>query len=125
MYKIEKKPYGFKLTFSDMIDADEMTKWVKESKAALANVSGSFGVLVDMKSLKPLSPDAQAPMQEGQKLYKQKGMERSAVLLENVMIKMQFTRIAKETGIYEWERYVVGSEQTALDWIEKGVDPDK
>jgi hypothetical protein len=35
MYKIEKKSYGFKITFSDIIDAKEMQKWVDESKKAL------------------------------------------------------------------------------------------
>ena len=45
-------------------------------------------------------------MQEGQKLFKNAGMERSVVILSTAMVTMQFKRIAKETGIYEWERYI-------------------
>ncbi len=43
---------------------------------------------------------------------------------------MQFKRIAKETGIYEWERYINASatpnwEQAGADWLTKAADPDK
>ena len=33
------------------------------------------------------------------KLFKEKGMTRSAVIVASAMLKMQFKRIAKETGI--------------------------
>ncbi len=72
MYKIEKKPYGYKLTFGDMIKADEMKKWVDESKTALQTAPKEFGILIDMRTIKPLLNDAQVHMQEGQKLYKNK-----------------------------------------------------
>jgi hypothetical protein len=43
---------------------------------------------------------------------------------------MQFKRIAKETGIYQWERYIDSNanptwEQAGVDWLVKGTDPDK
>ncbi len=130
MYNIQKKNYGYKLTFADFINEDEMAAWLEESKSILQTSNNSFGVFVDMRALKPLSPDSQEYMQEGQKLFKQKGMVRSVVIMANPIIKMQFTRIAKETGIYEWERYIdVEStpnwEKVAIDWIENGIDPDK
>jgi hypothetical protein len=69
-------------------------------------------------------------MEKGQKLFKQKGMERSVVILNSAAITMQFKRIAKETGIYSWERYINAAqepnwEKKGLSWIEKAVDPDK
>jgi hypothetical protein len=129
MYSIEKKPFGFKLTFSEMVNANEMKKWVDESKNAVSSAPNDFGVLIDMRKLSPLATDAQLHMQEGQKIYKQNGMKRSAVIVSSVLTKMQFQRIAKETGIYDWERYIDASsvnnwEKAALDWIEKEVDPD-
>ena len=102
MYKIEKPSYGFKLTFDGAVNADEMNQWVEESKKAIVGAKKDFGVLVDMRGLKPLGADAQAAMQEGQKLYKGAGMARSAVIVNSAITKMQFTRIAKETGIIEW-----------------------
>ena len=130
MFKIEKKPFGFKLIFSDSIPVEEMKQWVDDSKKALTGHSGKFGVLVDMRSLKPLKPEVQAVMVEGQKEYKGKGMERSAVALANSVIALQFKRLAQESGIYQWERYVDGSkeeqwEKVAEAWIVNGKDPDK
>jgi hypothetical protein len=72
----------------------------------LATAKGGFGVFVDMRTLKPLPEDAQKVMEEGQKLFKQKGMTRSVVIVTGALTKMQFKRIAQETGIYEWERYI-------------------
>lgn len=130
MYKIEKKDYGFKLTFGGFITEDEMKKWLEESKIALQTAPKSFGVFVDMRTLKPLPTEAQKHMQEGQKLYKEKGMVRSVVILANAVTKMQFKRIAQETGIYQWERYIDEAsnpnwEKVGIDWIKNGIDPDK
>ncbi len=130
MYKIEKKPFGYKLVFGDIIETDEMKRWAQDSKNTLVQQSGKFGVLVDMRTLKPLKPDTQAVMVEGQKEYKLKGMERSAVAVPNAIIAMQFKRLAQESGIYQWERYIDASkstdwEKTAEAWIVNGKDPDK
>jgi hypothetical protein len=130
MYKIEKKNYGFKLTFEGFIKEDEMAKWKSEVVKALNTNFTKFGVFVDMRTLKPLPAEAQTLLQEGQKLFKAKGMERSVVILANAGITMQFQRIAKQTGIYQWERYINATtnpvwEKEGLDWLEKAKDPDK
>jgi len=129
MYKINKKEYGFHLVFADFIKADEMQLWVKDSEKALTNSVDKFGVFIDMRALKPLLPDAQEFMQQGQKMFKQKGMQRSVVILDNAVTTMQFKRIARETGIYEWERYIDASkttnwEKVGIDWVKNGIDPD-
>ncbi len=130
MYQIENKDYGYKLTFSDFIKAAEMENWVAESEKVLENAPGDFGVFVDMRMLKPLPKDSQEQMQTGQKLYKKKGMVRSVVIVDNSITKLQFKRIAQQTGIYEWERYIDSSseqdwERVGIEWIANGVDPDK
>ncbi len=130
MHKVEKTGYGYKLTFAEFVKPEEMKEWLEESKKALTSSPKEFGVFVDMRTLKPLTPDAQAVMEEGQKLFKQKGMTRSVVILANSVITMQFKRIAKETGIYQWERYIDSTanakwEQAGVDWLVKGIDPDK
>jgi len=130
MYKIEKDNFGYRLTFKGFIKKDEMGEWVEESKKAVAGAPKEFGVLIDMRELKPLPEDSQKHMQEGQKIYKSKGMSRSAVVVNGAATKMQFKRIAKETGIYDWERYIDATaaadwEKAAVGWISSGVDPDK
>ena len=129
MYKIERKDYGFKLTFAGNMSKDEMSKWVEESKVVLTGQMGSFGVFVDMRTLGLLADDAKAEMMNGQKLYKASGMQRSVVILESAILAMQFKNIAKQTGIYQWERYIAAQadpnwEATGIAWLKSGVDPD-
>jgi hypothetical protein len=130
MYKIEKNNYGYKLTFSGKILAGEMGKWVEDSKRTLVSAAGKFGVFVDMRDLSPLTEESQALMKTGQKLYKDKGMQRSVVILNSPVITLQFKRLAQETGIYAWERYIDASsssdwESKAINWLNDAVDPDK
>lgn len=52
------------------------------------------------------------------------------MIVESAVAKMQFTRLAKESGIYEWERYVDAeswADPTAVArrWIDDGVEPDE
>ncbi|WP_285576950.1 hypothetical protein [Geothrix limicola] len=106
-----------------------MAAWVSASQAALAQAPKAFGVLVDMRGLKLLSDESRALMSEGQRHYKAAGMLRSAVILDSMLLTLQFKAIAKETGIYEWERYLSATttdfEKMALAWIVEGLDPDK
>jgi len=129
MYSMKKTDYGFRLVFGDFMEGAEMGKWVEEARAALESAPKEFFVFVDMRTLKPLPRDAQEKMEEGQKLFKAKGMLRSVVILNNTMTKIQFKRIAQETGIYAWERYIDAStsedwEKKGLDWLLRSVDPD-
>jgi anti-anti-sigma regulatory factor len=130
MYKIEKKTSGFLLTFGETIDAAEMQRWLTESQKALETVQGPFGVIIDMRTLKPLSSDSQAVMVKGQGLYKQKGMQRSAVVLNDAVTTLQFKRLAQQSGIYAFERYIDASKhedwaKMAVAWVRDGIDPDK
>jgi hypothetical protein len=57
-------------------------------------------------------------------------MERSVVILSNTVTTMQFKRIAQETGIYQWERYIDASktqnwEGIGKKWLVNAIDPDK
>lgn len=128
MYKIETRPFGYKLVFSGFISELEMKKWAEESATLLATARGSFGVFVDMRDLKPLPAEAQKHMEQGQKLYKAKGMQRSVVILANPIVTMQFRRLAAQTGIDKWERYLDASsspnwEKLGVDWLQNGTEP--
>ncbi|MBU1221277.1 hypothetical protein KKF34_03505 [Myxococcota bacterium] len=121
MYSITKKDYGWLLVFGDSISEVEMMKWVEESKKVLAMGSKKdFGVFVDMRTLKPLAQSTKDIMVKGQMLFKQAGMVRSVVILQSAVITMQFKRIAKESGIDAWERYI--SAETTPDWQKKGEE---
>jgi hypothetical protein len=131
MYKIEKRPSGYILVFSGVINPDEMQRWCNDSKITLmGETSPSFGVIIDMKDLQPLSLESSNIMKQGQKLFKDKGMKRSAVILNSPKICNQFKNIAIQSGIYVTERYIDASVvpnpvQIAIDWVKEGIDPDK
>ncbi len=128
MYSIEKTDYGFKLVFEGFIQADEMRKWYEESKKALESVSEKFKVLVDMRKMKTLPPDAKVILEEGQRYYVEKGGIGSAVIASDVITKEQQRNIGVRSGVGPREVYIDGSqpdwEQKALDWLVKGIAPE-
>ena len=131
MYKIERRPAGYILTFSGLIDQDEMQRWHDDSARNLSDeTSLSFGVIIDMKDLQPLSAESRTIMVAGQKLYKEKGMKRSAVILNSPEITAQFKNLALQSGIYATERYIDASKVSnavdiAINWVKDAIDPDK
>ncbi len=89
---------------------------------------GPFSTFVDMRTLIPLGKEAIAPLGEGQRLARQSGMIRSAVIVQNPATASQFRRIAGDTGINQWERYIDASrvtdwEERGMDWILQGIEP--
>ena len=130
MYKIEKQQAGFVLTFSGKIDAAEMQRWVNDSKIKLqGDLPPDFGVIIIMKDLQPLDQAASELMKQGQRLFKEAGMKRSAVILNDQKIVDQFKLIAIQTGIYSTERYINASstpdyKDKAIKWVSKGIDPN-
>ena len=130
MYKIERTEFGLKLTFGGVLTADELRIWLDESRALLAAIHQPFCVFVDMRTCSPLDELGQTFMREGQRLYKDSGMIRSVVIVRSPVTKMQFKRIACESGIYDWERYIDVEtipdwERAGLDWLLHSIDPDR
>ena len=129
MYKIEKNGNVFYQTFSDFMSEEELTKWVEESEKALAGVKGQkLYVFADLRKLKPLSPAAGGVMAKGQAMYQKAGMERSVVILADAVTSMQFKRLAKQSGIDAWERYIDASttpnfKEIGLDWLINKKEP--
>jgi hypothetical protein len=69
-------------------------------------------------------------MIKGQQACKMKGMKRSCVILANALTKSQFMRLAKDSEIYAFERYIDASAtpdwtKPAIAWVKDGIDPDK
>jgi hypothetical protein len=129
MYSIDRTPYGYKLKFSGTIDAAEMAKWADEVDRVLASSPDEYGVVVDMVDLVPLKADAQEHMVRGQSIFRDTGRKRSAVMVKDAIVKMQFLRFARQSGIYKEERYIDASRQddpeaVARAWVVDGVDPD-
>jgi hypothetical protein len=130
VYKIETSKHGFTLTFGGTLYSEELRRWLEESKQVLAKRNESFGVIVDMRSLLPLGPEARALILQGQELYRKAGLVRSAVILQSSSTTEQFRQLAKDSLIYKNERYIDASKdedflKQALDWVTSRIEPDQ
>lgn len=129
MWNISRQSFGFVLTFKGSIELEEMSQWVAAAQRELSSpLPAGWGVIVDMRELLPLRQDAQAKLIEGQKLFKQKGMTRSSVALNDAVTTMQFRRLARTSGIDAWERYIdtsaIAQWQTAAkQWVVAAIEP--
>ena len=108
---------------------DELERWGRDVAVALSELPKMFGVFVDMRGLVPLASDAQGALRQGQLYARHLGMQRSVVIVDSVAVAEQFERIARETRIYAYERYINALtepnwEQMGIDWIVDAIDPD-
>ena len=124
MYEIKEAKYGFELTFAGSIDVKEMTQWLADSNIALRKMVGKkFQVLIHMDELKPLQEVAKKILIDGQAIYKRIGMTRSAVIVPNLLVKMQMENTAKASDIHEYERYFTKDKiDNAMNWIREGKE---
>ena len=124
MYEIKEAKYGFELTFAGSIDAKEMTQWLADSNIVLRKMVGKkFQVLIHMDELKSLQEAAKKILIDGQAIYKRIGMTRSAVIVPNLLVKMQMENTAKASDIHEYERYFTKDKiGNAMNWIREGKE---
>ncbi len=132
MYRLEVENWGVLITLAENFTLEEARSYNEEITQIRAKLSGkSWGVICDCQNLGVMMPGAQEILKKSQEDGKKTGyMLRSCVILAAPIPIMYAKRFAKETGIYEWERYLNGRtnpnwKQQALDWVSKGIDPDK
>ena len=128
VYKIEKSDLGFHLTFAGAMTKAEIDKWYAESEQALKGPQAPFGVIIDMRTLGLLPVDAQGVMVRGQAMYRTRGMERSCVILDDAITRIQFMRLARQSGIFKYERYIDASAHKnwlaeARNWVSHAIAP--
>jgi hypothetical protein len=128
MYRIERRPYGYHHRISGHVSVQELDAATEESRHLLAAGPRPFCVFVDMRGFTVLSTEEQKRAAEIMVLYKRLGMLRSVVVLDNPIATLQLKRLAKESGIDQWERYLDASieplwESKALAWLTDAIEP--
>lgn len=121
-------PFGYRTTISSPFPPAEATAWFADVKRVVG-APHKFGQLVDLRAQTPASAETNAIVQAAMQWVRAQGMERSAVIVANAVTKMQIVRLAKEVGMYAYERYFDAAsepqwETKAKAWIEHGTDPD-
>ena len=129
MYNVEVTDYGIRVSISGFMKIEEAREWLEIMRKKLKSIEKGFKVMVDMRGFKPASKEIQEIFVEIQKEFKNHGMNRSVVILDNTVAVLQLKRTGKESGIYDHERYITPEdnpewEKQALDWILNKIDPD-
>jgi hypothetical protein len=120
--------YGYTSTFTGLLTVDEANSWYDDLKVAIDGQT-SFGQVIDLRGQTAQNPDTNQIVQDAMAYVIAQGMQRSAVVLSSVVMRMQIMRLAKEAGMYAYERYFAvdsGVEwpPEVLAWVVDGVDPD-
>jgi hypothetical protein len=131
MHKIEETKYGYKLVLEGFLQRDEVGQLLEAMKTKIKprEKGQTFPLLLDMRKSNAFPSDAREILKQCLLFCKDSGMERNAVILSTAIATLQARRIAKETGIDRWARYIDASsrndwEKIAVDWLIRGVEPD-
>lgn len=132
MHRVEETDYGYRIVFEGYLVKDDLGDLIENMKRTIRprNGSGNFPVLVDMRKSHAFPADAQEVIKQAILYCKQVGMDRNCVVLNSAIAAMQAKRLAKETGIDSFIRYIDASsdpqwEKAALDWLVRAVDPER
>ncbi len=132
MHRIEETKYGYKLVLEGFLQREEVDQLLESMKTKIRprEKGQTFPLLLDMRKSNAFPSDAREVLKQCLLFCKQSGMERNAVILASAIATLQARRIAKETGIDRWARYIDASsrpndwERVAVDWLIRGVEPD-
>ena len=125
---VEATPYGFRTTVTGWVTPPELAQWHADCRLVVSALAPGFSQLVDLRQARPLPPESAKFLEDFMRYLREKGLQRSAVIVNSAITKMQVTRLAKETGLDALERYFSAAdepdwEERALAWLEKGEDP--
>jgi hypothetical protein len=98
-------PYGYRTTVTGWVTAPELTQWHDDCKLLVSTLEPGFGQLVDLRRARALPPDSVPLLADFMRYLREKGLLRSAVVVDSAITKMQVSRLAKETGLDAFERY--------------------
>jgi hypothetical protein len=132
MHRLEETKYGYKLVLEGFLQREEVGQLLESIKVKIRprEKGDSFPLLLDMRKSNAFPADARDLIKQCLLFCKQSGMERNAVVLNSAIATLQARRIAKETGIDRWSRYIDASsrpddwEKIAVEWLIRGVDPE-
>jgi hypothetical protein len=126
--EIHETEYGIRIVTNGLLSKEDLKRMGREAGQIVPRLRKGFGVLHEMRGMFTLPPDAREVMKRNMEVAKQSGMGRSAQILDNAVVTLQFSRLAKEIGISDTMRQFDSSkapdcERAAIDWIVKGIDP--
>ncbi len=128
MFRIDKTSYGYRLTLGGDLTVVETLRLKTELAAVIGGLRPPFGVIVDIRALMPIMPEAKVYLQECEQLAKDAGLQRRAVILQSPVVKAQVKQLSLLSKTDNIERRINASltddwEELALAWVVEGVEP--
>lgn len=108
----------YKIQLRGFIHKSEMQQLYESAQKALVSPASNFRVFSDLRGFKPASPDVQAVMTQIQTLFKQKGLKKVAILVDNILTKIQLERLHKENRIKGTDMFFAAEEPNFMQNIE-------
>jgi hypothetical protein len=127
--EIIETDYGYRCIAIEPLNVADSTAAVKMIKSIVQRRK-SFSQIIEVhgKNHFNIAPEILDIIEEQQRHVLSNGLRRSAVLVPNRKTIIKIIQVSFKTGMYEWERYIEMTdpdhEKLALDWIQKGIDPD-
>jgi SpoIIAA-like len=106
-----------RITVDGVATVADLDAFNEEAKRKLKAFGGRpFGVLVDLRRMKPGSPESTEKVKEHQAILMKAGVKKSAEVVESAAAALQLNRIARESGLLSMvQRFT--EVDTALAWL--------
>lgn len=127
MYEIDRTEYGVRVTISGQFDPEEADSFVDDMRSTARQLDDGFGVFADLRGMEAFPPEVGKKIAELMSFCQGQGMGRSVDVVESATTTLQMEQLVEQAGIDERVIDATGAddwESRALDWIERGVEPD-
>lgn len=101
----------YKLHLEGFIELEEMQALRRQAEQMLQKPAPKFRVFSDVRGFVPATADVQEVMKEIQSLFQHNGMQKVAILVDNVVTKMQLQRLHKKTSVAGLDQFFSADEE--------------
>jgi len=127
MYDIERTDYGVRVTLSGQLDEAEAQAFIREFEPIAESLAEGFSVFADLRDMEAFPPEVGEQIAGLMAFSQRQGMERSATVVQTATTSLQMEQLVEQAGIDERvidATAVDDPEQTAIEWVRDGIDPD-
>ena len=128
MHRVDETRYGYRVVFEGFLQQDDVGELLSNMKSTIRPRDSAFALLFDMRKSRAFPSEVRELLRQALHFCKEAGMERNAVVLSSAIATLQARRLARESGVEAWSRYIDAShpdwEKIAVDWLVRAVEPE-
>jgi hypothetical protein len=128
MYKIEKKSYGFHITFSGLMSETEAVQFKSEVMSILPSLKQPWSSVIDLRTWIPAEPEVLILLRQVEQLSRNHSLLRRAIIANSPVIRVQAAQLSFSSEKNKLERFIDASkvddwEERAIGWAAHGIEP--